>query len=287
MLTIQTLITGLLMGGIYSLFAMGLSLIFGVIRVVNFAHGSFAILAAYIARELAIAYNVDPFISLAIVFPLFFLLGLIIYPTLVRDVALRGGRASLFLTFGLAQLIDGLCLYFWRGDPRTIPASYAIYIIELGPLMLPVVRFVSLIVAIAVTFLVYFFISKTFFGKAIRATILDREAAQLMGININYTVTMGFGIGIALASLAGVLSGIIYGFNPGSAGIFVFRSLVCVVMGGLGDPFGTTIAAFILGYSEAIFMSIAPAALTPILAFLLLLIVLIIRPRGIRGAGLA
>lgn len=276
---IQALINGFLSGSIYGLIALGLTLIWGVMRIINIAHGSLAILGAYIAYWLFVIYSMNPLFSLIVGLPLGFLIGLVIYFSFVRPIIKAPELSSLLVLFGLSLIIENLMLIYWKPDVRGLPILYSSYTISNITIIGD--RLIASVTAIITAILLLAFLRFTYLGKSIRATVQDDEAASLMGVNVNRIYAISMGIGVALTVLGGALIALTTPFTPYLSGIYTLYAFSVVVIGGLGNPLGTFFGGIIIGEAESLTATYYSTGISPAIAFIILVIVLIIRPTGI------
>lgn len=284
---LQVLASGLLMGLIYALIAVGLSLIFGLMDVVNFAHGEFLMLAMYATFGLVFATALDPILLTPLVIAIMFGLGVAVYAGIIR-FAMRAkanpGMVQIFATFGLALLIQGLAQYFFTPDYRTIGNSWlGGKTLNLGGIFLPWPQIYGGLVSLAAFGGLYLLISRTDFGKALEATREDQGAVALVGIDRNRVFALGWGLGAALVGLSGTVLAIFYYIYPQVGGPFALIAYVTVALGGFGSIFGALVAGIIVGVVEALTALILPPALKSVGIFALYLGVLFIRPSGLFG----
>jgi branched-chain amino acid transport system permease protein len=287
----QLLISGILLGGIYALASIGLTLIFGVMKIVNFAHGEFLMIAMYISFWLFHYFHLDPYLSILVVVPLLFLFGMLIYHFFIRPTIGKPILTQIFVTVGLSIIIENLALLAWSADFRSINLEYLREPIVLGPLtalgieevIINRARLYAFLLGMALSFDFYLFLKFHYTGKVIRATSQDRSTALLMGINIDRVYRLTFSIGILLVGIAGALMIPIYTVHPFVGFEFVLIMFVIVVFGGMGSILGAVIAGLLIGIVE-IFSSffIGPDSKQAIY-FLVFIAVLVIRPAGLLG----
>jgi len=278
----QVAVSGLLLGGVYALISIGLTLIFGVMRVVNFAHGEFLMIAMYATFWLFQLYGLDPYVSIFIVTALLFLAGLLTQATIVRPV-LRGSPAmQIFATVGLSIVLQNAALIVWKGDYRSVDTAYSRAVLSIGPLQVGVSRLTAFVVALAITIALFYFLKKTYLGKAIRCVAQDKTAALLMGVNISRINLITFGIGTALVGVAGAVLMPIYPVFPTVGTYFVLIAFVVVVLGGMGNVTGAFLGGLIIGLVEA-FSGFYVPALKEAIYFVVFILVLLIRPTGLFG----
>jgi branched-chain amino acid transport system permease protein len=283
----QVLASGLLMGLLYALIAVGLSLIFGLMDVVNFAHGEFLMTAMYAVFGLWLISGLDPVLLAPIVTGLMFAFGAFVYMAVVRH-AMRAkanvGMVQIFATFGLAILIQGLAQYFFTPDYRSIPASWlASRTVEVAGIFLPLPQIFGGLVSILAFGGLYLLMSRTDFGKALEATREDQGAVALVGIDRNKVFALGWGLGASLVGIAGSVLAIFYYIHPHVGGPFALIAYVVVALGGFGSVFGALAAGLIVGLAEALASVLLPPAMKSIGIYSLYLAVVFFRPSGLFG----
>jgi len=279
---INVFVVGILLGGIYSLVSIGLNLIFGVIRVVNFAQGEFVMLGMYATYAAFSFLNMDPYLAIVIVFPLLFVLGVLVQRFIVQP--LQGEpMMQIFATFGLLMVLQNVVLALTRGAALSVRSPISSLTFPIGTMQVSVVRVIALVAATLVAFGVQFALHHTLFGKAVRAVAQDRRAAQLMGVNVERAYMATFGVGAALAGLAGALLTPIYTLSPQIGGNFIIAAFAVVVLGGLGSVWGAYLGGFIVGITEAFAGYYLDPSLKDAVWFMVFIVVLIIRPSGLFG----
>jgi branched-chain amino acid transport system permease protein len=284
---LQVIASGLLMGLIYALIAVGLSLIFGLMDVVNFAHGEFLMLAMYAAFGLVLATALDPIILLPLVVAIMFAVGVSTYAGVVR-YAMRAttnqGLVQVFATFGFAIMIQGLAQYFFTPDFRNISDSWlGGKTLDLGGVFLPWPQIYGGLISLATFSGLFLLITRTDFGKALEATREDQGAVSLVGIDRNRVFALGWGLGAALVGLAGAVLAIFFYIHPNVGGPFALIAYVTVALGGFGSIFGALVAGLIVGLVEALTTLILPPSLKSVGIYGLYLGILFIRPSGLFG----
>ena len=283
----QQLVLGFMIGGLYGLAAVGLSLVFGVLRVLNVAHGELIMLGGYGAYWLFALFGLDPFASLLLVLPLSLLLGLGLYCVLFGFVVRADEEArvknSLLIGFGLALALHALAVRLWTADERSIGTSYGGAVISVGELSIPVVRLVSLALAFALTGGLHLALTRWRWGHAIRATAEDWQAAVLTGIDVRRAYLLAFAIGTGLAGAAGTLVSIGYSISPSIGLEWTLKALIVVVLAGLGSTFGTFVGGLFLGLAEAASAAAFGGPYREIVGLVIFVMVLVIRPRGFFG----
>jgi branched-chain amino acid transport system permease protein len=279
---LNVLVVGVLLGGIYSLVSIGLNLIFGVIRVVNFAQGEFVMLGMYATYAAFSLLGMDPYVAIAIVFPSLFILGVVVQRFIIQPLQSEP-MMQVFATFGLLMVFQNVVLAVTRGAAVSVASPLARLTFPVGALQVSVVRFLALIAATLVAFGLQLALHHTLIGKAVRAVAQDRRAAQLMGINVERINMLTFGVGAALAGLAGALLTPIYTLSPQIGGNFIVAAFAVVVLGGLGSIWGAYIGGFIIGITEAFAGYYLDPSLKDAVWFLVFIVVLIVRPSGLFG----
>ncbi|MFG1998056.1 branched-chain amino acid ABC transporter permease [Spirillospora sp. NPDC048911] len=281
---LQATLNGLLQGGLFALIAVGFSLVWGVVNVINLAHGAFVVLGAYIALGLSNALGLDPFVGMFGSAACLFVLGYAIQRGLINLVVNAPIFITLLLTFGLELvLVQGMNIAF-TGDFRSIPTSYASRGIGLpGSVQVPLGRLLTFAVAVVVAILLVAFMNRTRTGLAIMATGMDRGAARLMGIKARHVYALTFGLAAALAGGAGAMAGTIGTFHPADAGRFTLFSFVIAVLGGLGNMYGALAGGLVLGLAESWAGQYLSGTWANAVAFAVLVLVLATRPSGLLG----
>ncbi|MBI5252901.1 MAG: branched-chain amino acid ABC transporter permease [Euryarchaeota archaeon] len=278
---LQVAIGGVLLGAVYALLACGLNLIFGVMRVINVAHGELMMLGSYTTFWLFFLLGINPLLSLLFSIPLMFLLGMGIQKFLVSRVVKAPELMSLLVTFGISMFILSLALYFWSADFRSVP--YFTGSITLGSFAFSRPRVIAFGIAVVITLAVYIFLKKTKLGKAVRATSQSSEVAAICGVDVERIRLLTFGLGSALAAAAGSLLVVIYAVNPSTGQTFILKAFAIIVLGGMGSFLGAFIGALILGLAEAFTSFFFTAQLSEAVAYLLLILVLLFMPSGLLG----
>jgi branched-chain amino acid transport system permease protein len=278
---LSVMISGLLMGAIYALFAGGLTLIWGVMRIVNIAHGEFLMLGAFATYFFA-GSGLLPLLSLPLFAPLFFLFGAAMYLVVIRRIVDAPELMSLLLTFGLSILAINLGVLAWSGEMRLV--SYLSGSFDLGGVLISKNRLVAGLVAVAISLGMYVFLQRTRWGQAIRAVAYDREIAQQCGIDSGRVYIMVFGLGTVLAAAAGGLASTIFAFNPLVGQQFILKAFAVTVLGGMGNFAGALIAGMILGVVEQLVSFFVDSQIASAVAFVVIILTLLFRPQGILGA---
>jgi branched-chain amino acid transport system permease protein len=282
----QTLILGVLAGAVYALMASGLTLIFGVMRVINLAHGAFAVLAAFFAYTLWSSLGLDPLLSIPIITVVMFGIGWAVYQLAVRHS--RGSHVSMtvLVTFGLALVLEGVMGLIWGNRSASVRTSYTDASIDLGPFFLPQAQVISAVVAVAVLIGLYVLLNRTWMGRAIRAASVNESGALLVGVSVAAVAALTFAIGIATLGAGGAMLGAIQPIVPGTHYQWIARLLAIIVLGGLGSLPGAVIGALVIGIAEMAATTYVGSAWTVAVPFLVIFIVLILRPQGLLGTRL-
>jgi branched-chain amino acid transport system permease protein len=280
----QAIVLGILTGGVYALMASGLTLIFGIMRVVNIAHAATIIMAAYISLLLFKTFNLDPIVSIVVVMPIFFAAGALVQWGILRRLSGRDLTLTVLVTFGFAIILEGLQGSLWSSSFQAINTSYSLNSFELGGIYVPLIRLLSSGVALLILGALYLVLSRSNLGRAIRATTQDASTAALVGVNVEQVTMIAFALGVSIASAAGPLLGMLFAFYPATHWLWIGKLLAIVVLGGLGSLSGTFVAAMILGLAEQIATATISLNWAPLVFYVFLFGVLIVRPRGLFGA---
>lgn len=276
---LQGIVSGLLAGGLYAMVALGMALIFGVMRVINVAHGTLLMLGAYTTFWLFSLYGINPFLSLLISFPLIFLVGMILQRFFVYRVVNAPELSSLLLTFGLSIFIVNIAMMAWTADYRSV--EYLTGSFLLGPVAVSKPRLVVFLFALAITWLAFLFLNLTKTGKAIRATSQQRDLAQVCGINVRQIDLITFSLAAGLAGAGGSLISVMFSVFPDMGQIYVFKSFLVIVLGGAGNYPGAFLGGLILGLTEGLASLFLSAQLSEVIAYILLVLILLVRPTGL------
>jgi len=280
---VQLLVSGIMLGGIYALMSIGLTLIFGVLKIVNFAHGEFLMLAMYVAWAIVSATGITTYAAMAIVTPLLFGFGLLVYLLIVRPGIAKPHLVLVFATMGLSIAMQNLALVAMTADLRDVPPLFGGTPIKFGPLYFRVELMVGFLISIAVTLALMIFVKRTYIGKAIRATVQDRDAAMLMGINVPRLFLLTFAGGSALVGIAGCIMLPLYSTFPTVGLNFVLIAYVVVVLGGMGSMEGAFLGGICIGIVQSLSGYYVAPAYGQMFYFLVFLLVMIFRPNGLLG----
>jgi len=282
---VQLIINGLLLGGIYALVSIGLTLIFGVLEIINFAHGEFLMLGMYASFWLFHLLGVDPYLSLLIVIPSFFLVGLAVQRIIIQPIIDAPPLNQIFATVGLSIVLQNAALFFWKADYRTVRTDYSSLVLKAGDLLISFPRLVAFVLALAMIAALLIFLKKTYTGKAITALAQQRRAAMLMGINIYRTYQIAFGIGIACVGAAGAILIPVYYAFPTVGALFVLIAFVVVILGGYNSLVGALVGGLIIGLVEAFSGFFLSPHLKEAVYFVIFILILLFRPTGLLGRG--
>lgn len=279
----QLLVTSLLLAGVYALVSVGLTLIFGVMRLVNFAHGEFLMLGMYLAFWSFTAWRFDPYLAVLMAVPVFLLVGLATYYLVIKPVVARPHTVQIFTTVGLSILLQNLALFLWTGDFRFLRTDYTNIVYRLDGVALNFPQLAAFAVSVAATLGLFAFLKWTWWGMALRATAQDRQAAVLMGIPVERAYGLAFAVGIGLAGLAGALIAPLYAVYPTAGLQFVLVAYVVVVLGGLGSLIGALIGSLVIALLDVAGAFLVGIAWKEALYFVAFLLVLLARPAGLFG----
>jgi branched-chain amino acid transport system permease protein len=281
----QVLVNWLLLGSLYAAVALGFSLVWGIMNIVNLAHGAFIIVGAYTAFWMYTQLHIDPYLGIPLTMALLFIIGWIVQYVAINRVIRAPLLVTFLLTFGLDLLIADLVQQFFTPNLRSINTSYAGNGIDIGSTHIAFDRLIAAAIAILLTAALNYYLTRTRSGNAILATGMDRDAARLMGISIRSTYALTFAIGAALAGAAGAMLSELYPFDPSAGGAFTLRAFVIVVLGGLGTPWGVLAGGLVFGLAETVVPLIPGVGpgYDDAIAFAVLVAVLIFRPNGLLG----
>lgn len=277
------IVIGILLGGLYVVIALGLSLVFGVMKVINVAHGTLVILGSYMAFAVLVVWGIEPLLWLLPGVPLFFFLGILIEKYLLNRAVKMSPDAALIIAFGIALIIQNATQIIWTPQSRALLTDYSMKSFQIGNVYIPLVYLLDFAAALVVMLAIHQFLKRTYLGQAITAASQDRQTAELMGINPSRVYRIAFGIAMALAAIAGVFFGLTFPFNPTSGNALLIIAFGVIILGGLGSMVGTFIGGMIFGLSQTLggyFWGPTGQLLIP---FLMVLVVLTIRPQGLFG----
>ncbi len=284
---IQALVNGILFGTTYGIAAIGLSLIFGTMRIIFLAQGTFIVFFAYVVYFLFTLLGIDPYIALVIVIPIALLLGWLMYYSIFKEAAaLEDRNISLLLAVGLMYLVENIMLVAWTADPRSIVTPYTGLVFRPFEIVIPFTKLIALIIALVSTAGVYFFLKKTLIGTAVRAASEDMVSTTLMGINPNFVNAVAFAIGIGLAGISGVAFASIFPFDPGYGFTFAIKALIALALGGIGNVAGALLGGILLGVIESLASFYVGGGWADAISYGVFILVLSLRPQGITGKAL-
>jgi branched-chain amino acid transport system permease protein len=282
-LVLQQIVNGVSLGSVYVLLAVGFTLSLGVLKLLNIAHGHFYMLGAYLVYSFAQLAGLGYWPAVILAIPSMFLAGVIVHLAGIKPLHGKGYLAPILSTLAIAFLMESVALLIWPGTVRLIDTPYNYVTYSLAGVSFTEQRLLTFVAALALTAGLYFFLQRTKIGKALRATTQNEDSAELVGVN---TVSMRFfalGLSAALAGAAGGLIGPLFAISPGIGLTALFKALVVVLLGGLGSIAGAVLGGFLLGLFEAFFGGFVNAAWTPVATFVLIIIILVVRPRGLFG----
>ncbi len=281
---LQILVNGILIGGLYALMATGMSLIWGVMDIINIAHGSFIMLGAFTTYWFFSFSGMDPFLSLFFSVAILFLLGYAVQKFLINYVIRASAFITLILAFGIEIFINNSALVAWTADVRKVEVSYGASNFAFGHLItIPTVRLLAFLLVIVISLLFFFILNRTNLGRSIRATSQDLDGARLVGVDVARTYAITFGLGVGAAGAAGTLWSILFPISPMMGGTLTLKSFAVVIMGGLGSMLGPIIGGLALGIAEALGSTWFGSTYADLISFTILVAVLIFRPKGILG----
>jgi branched-chain amino acid transport system permease protein len=286
LLILNGLVNGLIVGGIYALVGVSLTLLYGVLRVVNFAHGEFVIAGSFLAFVLFSSFGVPPLLAVPIAAVAFFAAGWALYYVLIPRLARSDDPElmSFLMFYGVSIAAAALMLLLFEADSRTIDYTFTPVSVQVGPLYVSTARLVALAITVVVSIALALFLFKTLPGKALRAAIMNPEAIQIMGVDIVRLSAFAFALASALAGVTGVLIALVFpAFNPFSGADYTIIAFIVVVLGGLGNPVGALLAGVLFGLAEQMATVFLPQAMAQIVGFLILVGTIFFRPSGILG----
>jgi len=281
---ISAAINGLLLGGIYTLVASGLTLIYGVLHIINFAHGSMLMLAMFGVYYLLTLLGIDPYLSIFIMVPAMYVFGYLLYKGLIGRLSSGKDENILLVTLGLSILIENLALMFFKGDSRTILVSYSDRMVELGPTLVPLPKLISFVMAMVLCIALGLFMQRTDTGRSIRAVAKERVGARLVGIDVDRIFAISYGIGLATLGAAACLMMPIFYVSPSVGHVFVLVAFTVVVLGGMGSFLGAVVGGLIIGLTESFGGLFLGESMGQIGISLIFILILLLRPSGLFGA---
>jgi branched-chain amino acid transport system permease protein len=286
-LLLQAGSVGILTGGVYALLASGLTLIFGVMKIVHISHAAFIVLAAYLTYFISRDLGIDPLLTVVITAPLFFVLGMLVQRLLLSRLRENATMMSVLLTFAIAIVIEGGMGLLWTSSHRSINVSYGEQAVNLGDVRLPVDRILGFLLAAATLAMLFAVLRYSRYGQALRATIQHPAAARLIGVDAQTISAVGFGLGLATAAVGGAILAILVPFFPATHYAWIGRLMAIIVLGGLGSVGGAAIAAVAMGVIESLVLVSMDATWASMIFFIVLFMTLALRPQGLFGGRLA
>jgi branched-chain amino acid transport system permease protein len=280
---LTTLVSALLVAGLYATMSYGLALIYGVLKIINLANAGLLMLGAYVTWWMWSAFHLDPLLAPLIVIPAFFVFGVLLEVTLVRRVIDREPIVSLLLLFGLWLVLQNISYLIWTGDTRSIDTKFVDATLDVGGMRLAWPRIYVFVMGALTLWALTTFLSKTHAGRAIRAVAQDRDAAKLAGIDVGRINAIAFGLGVALTGFGGSLLSLLFSFNPDFGRALSLKSFCIVVLGGLDSFVGVAFGSLALSLAEGFGLRYMPASLQNLISFVVLVVVLIVFPKGIAG----
>ena len=284
-LLFQFLIDSVLLGGLYTLMAIGFSLSFGVTRIINFAHGEFIMLGAYSAFWLFKIWGIDPLVAMPLIIVVGFVVGWLLFNSLIKRVLVAPNINQILLTFGIGLVIQHIAVILWSGNSRSTTPEYALQALTIGEIFIPYGRLIGCGVAILLVACLIAWLKCSEGGRAVRAVAQDEDAATLMGINVKAIYALSFAISSALGVATGVVVSFIITVTPFMGFPMLVKAVAIVIVGGLGSIFGMAMGSFILAFTETAFSYYVPegSGWSEGVAFVLIMMILIVRPHGLRG----
>jgi branched-chain amino acid transport system permease protein len=282
----QTLILGILVGGVYALLASGLTLIFGVMRVINIAQGAFVILAAFLTYSIWSATGIDPLVAILLTTPLMFAFGWALYLVAVQRIRGAHMSSSVLLTFAIALVLEGLMGLIWGNTSHSVRPAYFNQSFHAGALFAPKAQVYGFAVAAVVLGSLYAILTRTWLGRAIRASAVNPSGAALVGVNVSGVAALTFAVGVGATGAGGSIASVLYPFLPGSHYEWIARLLSIVVLGGLGSLPGAAAGALALGVAEAATVTYVSPAWATAVPYVVIFVVLLVRPQGLMGSRL-
>jgi branched-chain amino acid transport system permease protein len=280
---LSALIIGVLLGGIFAITALGLSLVFGVMRLVNLVHGELLVLGAYIALELTRTTGIDPLATIVIVAPLMFLLAAPLHRLLLEPLMSKGPEPAMLTAFALSVIGQSAFILRWSGDTQSLQASYATASLSVGSVRIPAMYLISFAIALLLCGGVHLLLQRTGFGREIRASSENSVAAAGLGVNVTRVRMFVYGLAAACAAVGGVLVGLTFDFTPTTGTTYLLTGFAVVVLGGLGSVKGTLLGGILIGVIESVGAAFFGDGYRDLIGFLAFLIVLSLRPQGLFG----
>ncbi len=280
---LQQVVNGLVSGSIYVLMALGLTMIFGVLNIINFAHGEIYMLGGYFTYSFCIFVGIPYFLAMLFAMAAVGIIGIVIEKSLFKPLRGTYFLNTLLVSLGLSIVLQNVALLLWKPDPRKIPVPYGRDVIEFLGVSITLQRFLVIIVTAILCLLVYFFIKKTKIGKCMRATAQEPEGAALIGVDIDKVFSVTIAVGCVLAAAAGSMIGAIFVIEPAMGIVPVLKAFIVVIVGGFGSLFGALMAGLLLGLTESFAGAYVSSTYMDVISFAILILVLLFRPEGLFG----
>lgn len=282
---LDPLVSAILLAGIYAAMSVGMTIIYGVMKIVNLAHAGFMMMGAYFVYELFEKLHIDPVIGAVLALPVFFLFGMGVYLALVQWLPKsdQPTLSSLLLMFGFWLVLQNVAFLIWANEDRSIFTPRTFSVIQLGPVTIPMVRLIVFVAAVVSITALQIVLRRSWFGRSVRAIIQNPYAAKIAGVDERRTAMLSFGVGTAFAGFAGGLLAMLYSFSPDFGRPFLLRSFVIIVLGGLESFSGVAVGALILALVETFSIFVVPASYQPAITYGLLVVVLLFFPKGVAG----
>jgi branched-chain amino acid transport system permease protein len=280
---LDLLLKALLLAGVYAAMAVGMTVVYGVMKIVNLAHAGFLMLGAYFALEMYERFHIDPVLGAVLALPVFFVFGMIVHKVLVRWLPKSDTPtlASLLLMFGFWLVLQNIGYLVWGNEDRSILTPLTLSSVQIGQISVPKVNLIVFACAVVCMLFLQVLFRSTWFGRSMRALIQNPYAAQIVGVDDEKTARLTFGVGTAFAGFAGALLGMLYSFSPDFGRQFLLRSFVIIVLGGLDSVSGVALGAVVLAVVETFSIIKVPASYQPAISFALLVVVLLVMPKGL------
>lgn len=279
----QSLLNGVLMGGVYALVAIGLTLVFGVLKIINFAHGAFMMLGMYFTYFMVSHLHIDPYLAILGVVPMLFLIGVVTEKLLITRVLDAPENNQLFLTLGIMLFIQNMAIFLWSPDFRVMQSCYNDINFFIGDVTISLTQLLAFGIAIVFVILIFVLLTKTDLGRAIRAASEDKVGSTLMGINVKKIYWITFGLGTACAGVAGTAVTPFFPIYPYVGDIFLLTAYVVVVLGGLGSVVGALFGGIVIGVADSLGAMFLPGSMKQVISFMLFILVLLVKPTGLFG----
>jgi branched-chain amino acid transport system permease protein len=282
-LVAQTIVDGLVLGGIYALAAVGFSLIFGVLHVINLSHGVLVLIGAYLALVFSQALHIDPLLTIPLVMAVLFAIGYVYQRFLIQYTVGRTPLGSMLLTFGVALMLQNVMIWLFSPDMKNITPTYAFASFHVAGLAFDAVRVSALVASLVLLCCLAVLLRFSALGRVIRATAQQTLAARLCGVNVRHVYALTFAVSAAFAGAAGIVIGIILPFSPADEALWTLNAFVVVVLGGVGSPAGALLGGLLLGIANTLTAQYVGPAFPNVTMFLLLVLLLVVRPNGLLG----